>query len=139
MTNSTLETIFISDQVTDGKLTFRTPIHKFQKGLWQLAIESVSIELQNTKSKIDILCCIKCSWITNLCFNLQGELISQSPILMQWFISQKKQCFNNYHLNWFNVNSLSQTITIEVINVSTKKPIEFNCKMNIHILIRQIA
>ncbi len=138
MINS-LETIFISDQVVNGKISLKTPIHKFQRCVWQLAIESVSFEILNGKSKIDSLCSLKCNWITNLSFNLFGQLTSQSPVLMQLFLSQKKNCFNSHHLNWFDINSLSETIVIDIINLSKNMSFDFNCKMNIIILVRPKA
>ncbi len=138
MNDAPLETIFLSQIVTDGKLTLRTPIHKYKKGIWQIAIESISLELDFEENS-NGLCCLKCNWVTNVCYNKNFELKSQSPVILQWYFSEQKKCFHANNLIWYDINSLSQTIVFEVLNLSSDKVIDFTCKMNIIILIRKKA
>ncbi len=137
MSNGAIETIFLSNKVTKGKISQQVFIQKFQKGIWQVAIDSVSIQQLNLENLVETICCLKCNWITNTKLNENNELYSQSPVIFQWLVSKQLDCFHNSNLTWFDINSLSQNLIIDVENLLTNMLIDFECKLNVIFLLKQ--
>lgn len=122
--------VLIQETLLKGKLILQYPISKLQKGVWQISLHSLSYELKDFKSENQYLCGLKCNWITSENFNKNNELVTESPFLFQFIISQPKQCILN-NKTWFEINSLSEFLVCEIFNLSNNSVINLDCTVNI--------
>jgi hypothetical protein len=139
MSNAPINTIFLQGNLLKSKLSIQYPISKFQKGIWQLAIDSLSYELisENDFGFDEYLCGLKCNWITGINYNVNNELITESPFIFQFQIKGKTCIYNSK--SWFEINSLTEFLICEVYNLSSNKLLKTNCNINILFQVHRIA
>lgn len=130
--------LVLKGNLKNKKLTLKYPICQFQKGVWQIAIDSLSYEFQNAtiENFPQIFCCLKCNWIRGINYNLNNELISESPFLFQFLTSKPKDCIIN-NKTWFEINSLTEFLTFEFYNLSSNDLVLDDCSVNLLILIQR--
>lgn len=134
MTTYPVNVLFLNDRLLNGKVKLVIPFENFKSGIWQLAIDSLSFELRvKPRPNVQWLCGLKCNWITSIQFDKNLQLISQSPIILQFKISSQKEClFNNK--TWFDIHALSETLSFEIIDLANDEPLPLDCRINILVL-----
>ncbi len=120
--------IIIQGNLLKNHLVLQYPINKFQKGIWQIAVDSLSYHFKDYKEQNQYLCALRCNWITSVNFNQNNELITESPFLFQFLISQNKGCIMN-NKTWFEINSLSEFLVCEICDLSNNSILSVDCSV----------
>lgn len=130
--------LILKGNLSSNKLVLQYPIQKFQKGVWQIAIDSIAydVQIQPNVDKPHYFCSVKCNWITAINYNENNELVSESPSIFQFFIS-KPQDFILNNKTWFEINSLSEFLICEIIDLTSNSPLTINCSVYILIFLQR--
>ncbi len=132
-----INVLFLKKRNENGKVNLAVPFEHFKSGIWQLAIDSLSYELDVKPPKnIQWLCGLKCNWITNIEFDNNLQLISQSPIIFQFKISNQKDCFYN-NKTWFDINAISEFLNFEILDLGKESSFMIDCNVNILVLVQR--
>ena len=138
MSLAPISSTVIKGNILNDKLTLQFPIQKLQKGVWQIAIDSFAYDfhVQPNAVKPNYFCSVKCNWITGITYNENNELVSESPSIFQFLISKSKDFFFNSK-TWFEINSLTEFLIFEIIDLESNSILKIDCSVYILVLIQR--
>jgi hypothetical protein len=131
--------VSVKGNLKDKKLTLIYPLSKLQKGIWQIALDSLAYNTNSDDPKVKVpqlLCGLKCNWITAINYNSNNELLSETPCIFQFFMSKRKDCIIN-NKTWFEINSLTEFLIFEFINLETNEILNLDCSIYILLLFQR--
>ncbi len=117
----------LKGNLKDKKLVLQYPINKLQKGIWQIAIDSLCYKIKDTDDQKEYICSLKCNWITDVNFNQYNELITESPFIFQFALTKKQSCISSSNKTWFEINCLSEFLICEVFDLIENSVLSIDC------------
>lgn len=112
--------LFVEGNLKDHHLSLQYPINIFSKGIWQLSINSFSYKIKDKNNLKEYLCSLKCNWITNINYDKNNQLISESPFLFQFALSKRQDCVMSRYQKWYEINTLSEFFICEIYDLTSK-------------------
>lgn len=119
--------VFMKGNLKDQRIVLQYPISKLQRGVWQIALDSLSYNIEEVQENKVYLCSLKCNWITNINYNQNNELITESPFIFQFAISKNQDCIPCNNKTWFEINCLSEFLVCEILNLASNSALDINC------------
>ncbi len=118
--------LFLKGNLKDGKIISKFPINQFQKGVWQIAIDSLSYQFENNHNELQYICSLKCNWISYVTYNDRNELLTESPFIYQFHLSKTRDTIIN-NKTFYEINSLSEFLECDIFDLSTNSVLKTNC------------
>lgn len=132
-----IKTLFLKGTLKNGLASFLVNVEPFQKGVWQVSLDSISFDIPELSNlNINYLCSLSCNWITSETFNSLNQLITESPCIFQFNIIRAKDCIFNTK-TWFEINALTQFIIFEILDLDSNSPFLHEGKINILLQIQR--
>lgn len=134
--------VFISTNLKQSNtVTINLPYEDIKSNLWQISLNQIS---QNFKKASNILTGISCSFVTDITYNKDHQIVNNNPILWQTTFKGNVNEIKlmQYNQNWFYVTNADSVLTLKfwrfVDGVKKDVNLDIDCDIYMTLLIQRV-